>query len=409
MSKYKRDVNDLWTTRPDIAKLLCNYEDGYLYTKTSTKKVKWKCPICNEILEKSINSVTYGGLKCPHCHGRKTYPNRFMFRILQQLEKSKQLVYFTREYCKDWCHYEYKGILHRCIYDFYCETNNQKFIIEMDGGFHYEDTKYAKTSLQDQQIIDNIKDELASRQELKVIRINCNYGKVTDDRFSYIRNSILNSELKNIFDLSAVDFIKADMESNKSDILLAGKLYNKNLSINEIAENLKVGIKTVRKYLKSATKMGICNYNAEYNQSKYIKAYNENNKRKVVLLNTLEIFDSIKDAETSKYCPSNVYMVCNGMRNYSGVYNNEQLVWRYYEDYLKMSNTEIFEILNKCKLQKILCVEQNIIYDNTEDACMHLFGDKKYKKSNIDYINHACKMNHKAYGFHWSYYNYIAS
>ena len=404
MNNVKIGINDLWTTVPEIAMLLYYPNDGYLYTKSSTQKVIWKCPICGCKIEKSICSVVYNGLKCPFCQGKRSYPNRFMNRILQQLEQMKQITFYTREYCSDWCHYEYKGFSHRCIYDFYFEINTQKFIIEMDGGFHFEDTGYAKISLEDQKSIDSIKTQLANDCNIRIIRIDCNYGKLTDNRYIYIKNKIIESELSNIFDLNMIDFAKADIDANKSDILFAGKLYSQGVDVGEIASKLKVGVKTVRHYLKRATEIGICNYDAKLNQSKPIVDYNNMNKRKVVLLNTSEIFESIKDAEKSKYHPSNVYMVCCGMRNYSGVYNNERLVWKYYEDYLQMNKTDIGKLLASCKSRKIICLETNKVFENVHDAANTIYCENNLKGKS-DYINRSCKTHKKAYGLHWMYYD----
>ena len=34
--------NDMWTTNPELAKLLADPNDGYKYTQRTSKKVKWK-------------------------------------------------------------------------------------------------------------------------------------------------------------------------------------------------------------------------------------------------------------------------------------------------------------------------------------------------------------------------------
>ena len=45
---------DLWTTRPDVARMLKNPDDGYRYTKGSSKKVDFICPDCGAINNKNI-------------------------------------------------------------------------------------------------------------------------------------------------------------------------------------------------------------------------------------------------------------------------------------------------------------------------------------------------------------------
>ena len=60
--------NDLWTTDPNIAKMLKNPEDGYKLTRRSDKKADWICPDCGcEIKQKTVNNTTMNGLVCPLC------------------------------------------------------------------------------------------------------------------------------------------------------------------------------------------------------------------------------------------------------------------------------------------------------------------------------------------------------
>ena len=60
-----------------------------------------------------------------------------------------------------------------------------------------------------------------------------------------------------------------------------------------------------------------------------------NRARKVICLNTLEVFDCIKDAE-AKYNASGISSCCRGVSKTSG-YSEElqtRLSWMYYENYL---------------------------------------------------------------------------
>ena len=56
--------NDMWTTAPEVAKLLVNPEDGYKYTKNSSEKTYFQCPNCGDISFKRISNVYYQGLCC---------------------------------------------------------------------------------------------------------------------------------------------------------------------------------------------------------------------------------------------------------------------------------------------------------------------------------------------------------
>lgn len=58
--------NDLWTTHPEVAKMLKNPEDGYKVTYNSGKKLEWICSDCGSPCTKVVYSVVNSGLKCPY-------------------------------------------------------------------------------------------------------------------------------------------------------------------------------------------------------------------------------------------------------------------------------------------------------------------------------------------------------
>ena len=69
---------------------------------------------------------------------------------------------------------------------------------------------------------------------------------------------------------------------------------------------------------------------------------------KVICLNTLEIFNSISEAGDKYGNRRGICSCCKGKYNSSGTLEDcTPLVWRYYEDYLKMSDEEIEEAIQK--------------------------------------------------------------
>ena len=72
----------------------------------------------------------------------------------------------------------------------------------MDGGLGHGNKTHKDSELTWDELlqVDAIKDNLANKQGIQVIRIDCNYR--TDDKYTYILNNVLNSELKDIIDLS---------------------------------------------------------------------------------------------------------------------------------------------------------------------------------------------------------------
>ena len=75
----------------------------------------------------------------------------------------------------------------------------------------------------------------------------------------------------------------------------------------------------------------------EKKKNGYIQT-NENHRKKVICVETNEIFDSLADA-TRKYSKTNTANIsncCKGKRNYCGTLEDgRKMHWKYYEDYIK--------------------------------------------------------------------------
>jgi predicted RNA-binding Zn-ribbon protein involved in translation (DUF1610 family) len=197
--KVWRGFNDLWTTRPDIASLLKNPNDGYKYSKASYKKVDFVCPNCGNEINKQISEVYSYGLACKMCSDGVSYPNKFGRAFLCQLPINN----LSCEYSPDWAR--------PYFYDNYFQYKGIDYILEMDGGFHYLESGLSNVSLAERKKIDALKDSLAIQNNMTIIRIDC----LKSDK-EYILNNICNSELKDIFDLSIVDWDLCDKKAQKS-------------------------------------------------------------------------------------------------------------------------------------------------------------------------------------------------
>lgn len=92
--------------------------------------------------------------------------------------------------------------------------------------------------------------------------------------------------------------------------------------------------------------------------------------QKVVCLNTDEEFESLTDAGRKyglKYY--NISSCCKGCSKTSGIHpeTGEKLVWRYYDDYIKLKEEDkIKDILKKPK--KFYCITTDKIFDNLDEA-----------------------------------------
>lgn len=139
----------------------------------------------------------------------------------------------------------------------------------------------------------------------------------------------------------------------------------------------------------------------------------ENNKVKVILLNTLQIFDTLGDA--SKFIGKSISSICAACKNSkrsAGKVNGDHALWAYYDDYVKLSKNQINErieyfyknrkevIINRSS--KIVCLNTSEVFDSVKDA------ENKYKITNISaccrgVINVAGKIDGE-YSI-WRYYN----
>lgn len=196
-------INDLWSTRPDIAMMLKNKDEGYQLMQFSNVEVDLVCTMCGKDIGKHyIHNVSRFGVSCPYCGSATSYPNRLMSNLLLWLNEDYQ-----SEVIFDWCtfpNYFDSNIKSFGRYDFVVE--NKKLIIEMDGGFGHGNEPHPNSRYTKEELIyrDNMKDELAKENGYKIIRIDCNYS--SHNRLEYCSKKILASNLNNLYKLDDVDW-----------------------------------------------------------------------------------------------------------------------------------------------------------------------------------------------------------
>lgn len=117
----------------------------------------------------------------------------------------------------------------------------------------------------------------------------------------------------------------------------------------------------------------------------------------VVCLETKQVYASVLEA-TNKCLKRNkgsaIAQCCRGTQITAGGYH-----WRHKEDYDKLTDTEIRQIIlyNPNPKRNILCVELNIIYESIATA-------SKILNISRSAINHCCNGRKKtAGGYHWKY------
>ena len=327
--------NDIHTTRPDVEEWMHNKEDAYKYSMSSKEKILWDCPDCKNTFEERICNVNSNRLSCPFCSDGISYPNKFMYNSLYQIKDD--LDFLEREYNPDWCKFEFNGNKRCGKYDVYFGINGQRYIVEMDGGLGHGNKAHTNSLLSQDELlqIDLIKDKLAEEHGIKVIRIDCNYK--TDDRYTYILNNVLNSNLKDIIDLSKIDFDLSNKNSISSLIVKAGELWNQGLTAGQIRKELNIGEGTVTSYLKTASEIGICDYSKE-------ESKNRSRCRKVYCTTLNMLFNGATEAQRILGVDrTSIRRCCVGEKqDTKGRTDDERLQWLYYEDYLKSTaSTEV--------------------------------------------------------------------
>lgn len=252
-----RGINDMWTTSPELAKLLANPDDGYKYSKCSQKSVNWKCPYCHSLIKnKKIDVVARNNhIQCQYCGDGFSYPEKVMSNILDFFN-----INYIQHYRIDNQTFIFQDKNYRPEYDFYFELNDKKYIIEMDGGFHDKVHPKSNLSIEQTKEIDNKKDKLAKKNNITMTRIDC---KVSD--YDYIFSSIQNSILKNLFDLSKISRQDINKKAYSSNIVDTCHLYmTKSKNLNTISKTLKIPYGTVYKYLQKGAEIGLCNYDPQF-------------------------------------------------------------------------------------------------------------------------------------------------
>ena len=375
--------NDLHTKNPSLAQYLYDYKDGYK-NYGSGEKVKWKCPECGEIFERSISDMVKRGFSCPKCSDGISYPNKFMYNILEQVSGINKI---TKEYRPNWCQYTLEGKNTFGKYDVYFEFNHKQYIVELDGGLGHGNRTIDKTPEQSL-IIDTIKDKLAMEHGIEVIRINADYGK--KDRFNYLREQIKKSKLSSIIDLSQIDFDEANKKSLNSYIASVAKLWNSGKTPKEIRIKLNLSETTITNYLKLGKKCGLCPTYSKEESKKRADCH------KIYCLTTNEVFDSIAEASrVYNIFESCISKCCRRKCAYGGEYNGEKMVWLYYEDYVKLSDEQLKNYVAKKQnnVTKVICLNTLKTFDSIKEAAIY-YGirasgiqaccSKNYKYSGID-------------------------
>lgn len=246
--------NDLYTTNPELIKYFKNIEDTHKTTTCNKKKFLMVCPNCGNEQLYSTDKLANGGFSCKKCGDGISYGEKFLYSLLQSLKINfvTQLSHTTFKWCKS-----YK-------YDFYIPYINT--IVEVHGRQHYDDTSSEMYKYD----IDNdiAKETLAKENGINnYIVIDCRKSEL-----SYIKNSIIKSELLNVLGVcdKEINWLECDKFTFKSFIVEACEYKNNHpeLSTSDIGKVFHMSRTTIQKYLQKGAMLGICIYDKEF-EKKY--------------------------------------------------------------------------------------------------------------------------------------------
>ncbi|MGV2640105.1 hypothetical protein GNF86_01435 [Clostridium perfringens] len=315
--KVVKGINDLMTTDFWLAKYVKDVHVLEKYSRGSNKKIDLICPLCgyidkNKVINRVIKAEKY---TCPKCSDGKSYPEKFVLNVLEQLN-----LVFETEYSPKW--------IKPKRYDFYIEDLNM--IIETHGEQHYNGhfESVGGRTLEEEQANDKYKREIALANGIKhYIELDCR-----ESNMDWIKNSILSSKLAKIFDLSRIDWNKCAEFANKNIIKEACNYWNEGIkSTTKISEIIGVSRQTIRKYLCIGKELKWCDYNVEISNYYKNKKVSEETKsrcsKKIICLNNNKIFDSASECSKQseeifgvKLTTSSIGRVCrNERKQYKGL------------------------------------------------------------------------------------------
>jgi hypothetical protein len=310
------ETNCLWTTNPEIAKLLKDPQRGYEITYGKNTKEEFLCKDCGNVDLKYLHSVTTYGYNCSKCSDGVPFGEKFTISLLEQLNVNYEI---QKRF--NWSN--------KRKYDFYLKEYNM--IIETHGEQHYvEGFTHFKNSrnLKEERENDKLKEKLAVENGIKkYIVIDCRKSEL-----EFIKTNIINSEISRTFNLSNVDWLKCYEFTSKSRIKIVSDIWNSGVKIiKEIANNFKLHESTTRRYLRVASELGWCDYS------------DTNNKIQNKPIIQLSLDDQLIRDWNSGYKASkelgindeSIYRACKGKSKNKTAGGFK---WMYKEDYEKIIN-----------------------------------------------------------------------
>lgn len=312
-------INDIPTTNEWMVKYFQGgYDEAKLYTCQSNRKINPICPFCglisnSQVTISSIYKIRY--FTCS-CSDGVSYPNKFIRYLMHQLKALYPSLEYEFEYQRDWTG--------KRSYDCWFKRMNKEYFVEMDGEQHKNGIfkHYGGRSLEEEQINDEFKNNLARKNNIDIIRID--RSCTTHDKFVSIKDNVLKSIISSLFDLSLIDWHSLSESCEKNIVKEVADYWNKkdkDTTMTDIANKFKTNRSVIRSYLKRGSKLGWCDYDPKIETKETILKNKIKNSKQVMNIETGIIFDSTHDCSRKSkdvfgrfIDSSSISQVCRGDR-----------------------------------------------------------------------------------------------
>lgn len=252
-------INSIYDIRKDLLKFIANESDAHKYTEHSGKKILCRCPECGYEKEVMITNLSKYGFSCNFCSDGISYPNKFIYCFLNQLN-----INYIPEKIFEWsCGRKY---------DIFIPLLNM--IIENHGKQHYEKSHFESCggrSLEDEQSNDLFKQSIALQNGIgHYITLDCRESKL-----DYIKISIMRSELPLLLQFTENDINwnlchEYALSSLVKEVCEYWETHHKNITVTK--EFFKLDIHTVMEYLEKGSIIGYCSYKKGFCDSRSLSS-----------------------------------------------------------------------------------------------------------------------------------------
>jgi hypothetical protein len=318
------------------------------HTHYSSEKIFVFCSECKKRKNTKMiinNIYKRHSIGC-QCGDGFSYGHKYTFAILTQLHQE-----FIDNYIFDWCKFynPYKNKEVSGEYDFVLEYI--KTIIEVDGNFHRKDNNMSGQTKEESKFLDDEKDRLANEHGYRVIRI------IYDDDNFNIKENIVKSDLNELFDVSKIDWLKAEEFACSNRIKEACELWNRKIyTTKEIAKIMKLDYSSIINYLNKGDKLKFCNYDGKIELKQKVIKLKPNSKQVLIFKNEvcLNIFSSCVELEKKslnifniKLLQDEISQVCNGRKSQYKGFTFKYIKNLTQEEYIKYDIENKLKELNK--------------------------------------------------------------